>query len=397
MEHQGLSNMKTLTAVVFFLTSLQLFAQSTGYYNPNDRYKSNNNTQQQPSNTGSVGTNSTSGGNGGNTVGEVRATKEESDQMGQVLQTVGGTATGIGASGLVTCYMTEGSNTAAGEAVKTGVTHTGAAGGGANSWSSDTPSSGSSGGESESGGCGVWLLVTAGGIAMQLNGNEAKSAANKLQNLECEMDPSAPGCGGFGGGSGLPNGVKEPNLPQSLDDQISDIVSTIPERAGVSYDPDTKTFSGADGSQVSLNTAMNSGAMDQALNMLSGSPNVEKLKKMKKHADKVTSKAKVVSMGFSSGGGASGSRGSGGVTYEEDDSLDKLLAQMRNRNRKGKRNPSSVAAGKVSNYNGGPIGHKMDNLFDMIHRAYDKYTEMGYFYPPGTRLGPDGLPVRRNK
>lgn len=56
------------------------------------------------------------------------------------------------------------------------------------------------------------------------------------------------------------------------------------------------------------------------------------------------------------------------------------------------RKPAATAAGKVVLYNGEPIGHKYDNLFDMIHRAYEKATEEGLFYPPNTRLNPDGTP-----
>lgn len=56
------------------------------------------------------------------------------------------------------------------------------------------------------------------------------------------------------------------------------------------------------------------------------------------------------------------------------------------------RKPTATAAGKVVLYNGEPIGHKYDNLFDMIHRAYEKATDEGLFYPPNTRLNPDGTP-----
>lgn len=66
---------------------------------------------------------------------------------------------------------------------------------------------------------------------------------------------------------------------------------------------------------------------------------------------------------------------------------------VNNENRKRQqRRPTATAKGKVVLYNGEPIGHKFDNLFEMIHRAYDKATEDGLFYPPNTRLNPDGTP-----
>ena len=176
---------------------------------------------------------------------------------------------------------------------------------------------------------------------------------------------------------------------------MAEIMSDIPKNLGIRYDPDTKSFTTPDGSSVPLSAARDGSALNAAMSMMSG-PGAEKVKKIKEKLDRINKESKVISMGFASGGGGGGSRG-GGIVFEEDDSLDKLLAQMRNKNRRKQRTPSATAAGKVSTYNGGPIGHRMDNLFEMIHRAYDKYTEMGYFYPPGTRLGPDGLPVRQNK
>lgn len=66
-----------------------------------------------------------------------------------------------------------------------------------------------------------------------------------------------------------------------------------------------------------------------------------------------------------------------------------FLAKQKNQK---PRRPAATAAGKVVLYNGEPIGHKFDNLFDMIHRAYEKATDEGLFYPPNTRLNPDGTP-----
>lgn len=351
-----------------FLFSISVSANNGHTYNPNTKYGgANNSAQQQPQNTNSQNQPSQN-----NIVNDMNQSAEKVDKLGEATEMLGTTATTVGASGLASCYFTGGGSAAQGKEVLEGVSQ------------GETAKSGN-------GNCyATWGLVTVAGIGLQLNGKDAKKQANKLSNQACEIDQSCNsspgGTNALGGPSGLPQNT-------DINDDISNIMSQLPPNLGLSYDPETENFKTPSG-DVPLSAAMNGSALNQAMSMMSVEDS-KKISKIKRKLNEIEEQAKVVTMGFNSGGGgASGSRGSNTV-YEEDDSLDKLLAQMRNRNRKG--SPSAVAAGKVSTYNGGPIGHKMDNIFDMIHRAYDKYTEMGYFYPPGTRLGPDGLPARTGK
>ena len=359
-------------------------------YDPNARYgngQQNQQQQQQQQNQQRGQMANPSGG--GNLVNDMNQSADKVDKMGQATEMLGTTAVGVGTSMLATCYFSGGSTAAAGSAYHKGALANPEL---ASKAGLDTAAQAST--ESAEGqDCyGVSALVVAAGVGLQLNGKDAKKKADDIRTQACEV--SAQGCdygNNPGANAGNPNGA-----PQStVDDEVADIMSDIPDNLGINYDPDTKSFTTPDGSSVPLSAARDGSALNAAMSMMSG-PGAEKVKSIKEKLDKINKESKVVSMGFASGGGG-GSSGGGGIVFEEDDSLDKLLAQMRNKNRRKQRNPSATAAGKVSTYNGGPIGHRMDNLFDMIHRAYDKYTEMGYFYPPGTRLGPDGLPVRRNK
>lgn len=381
--------MNKVFAFIISSLSLSLYAQS---YNPNARYYGNqqqqqNQQQNQQQQQGQLANPS----GGGNLVNDMNQSADKVDKVGQATEMLGTTAVGVGTSMLATCYFSGGSTAAAGSAYHKGALANPEL---ASKAGLDTAAQAST--ESAEGqDCyGVSALVVAAGVGLQLNGKDAKKQASNIRTQACEV--SAQGCDYGNGGnpnSGNPNGA-----PQStVDDDVADIMSDIPKNLGIRYDPDTKSFTTPDGSSVPLSAARDGSALNAAMSMMSGTPGGEKVKKIKEKLDRINKESKVISMGFASAGGGGGGSGGGGIVFEDDDSLDKLLAQMRNKNRGKQRMPSATAAGKVSTYNGGPIGHRMDNLFDMIHRAYDKYTEMGYFYPPGTRLGPDGLPVRRNK
>ena len=381
-EHRGIK-MNKIFAVIISSFSLSLYAQS---YNPNARYYGNQQQPQQQNQQQQQGQMANPSG-GGNLVNDMNQSADKVDKMGQATEMLGNTAVGVGTSMLASCYFSGGTTAASGSAYYQGI-----AGGDSPSGagkSTANPAYNEAQGED----CyGVSALVVAAGVGLTLNGKDAKKKAGDIRQQACEV--SAQGCD-YGSNSGVNAGNRNGAPQSNVDEDVAEIMSDIPKNLGIRYDPDTKSFTTPDGSSVPLSAARDGSALNAAMSMMSG-PGAEKVKKIKEKLDRINKESKVISMGFASGGGGGGSRG-GGIVFEEDDSLDKLLAQMRNKNRRKQRTPSATAAGKVSTYNGGPIGHRMDNLFEMIHRAYDKYTEMGYFYPPGTRLGPDGLPVRQNK
>ena len=380
--------MNKIFAVIISSFSLSLYAQS---YNPNARYYGNQQQQQQQNQQQQQGQMRNPSG-GGNLVNDMNQSADKVDKLGQATEMLGTTAVGVGSSMLASCYFSGGSTAAAGSAYYKGALNNTEIASKSLKTAEQIPGQETTQ-TTEGEDCyGVSALVVAAGVGLQLNGKDAKKQASDIRTQACEV--SAQGCD-YGSNSGVNAGNRNGAPQSNVDEDVAEIMSDIPKNLGIRYDPDTKSFTTPDGSSVPLSAARDGSALNAAMSMMSG-PGAEKVKKIKEKLDRINKESKVISMGFASGGGGGGSRG-GGIVFEEDDSLDKLLAQMRNKNRRKQRTPSATAAGKVSTYNGGPIGHRMDNLFEMIHRAYDKYTEMGYFYPPGTRLGPDGLPVRQNK
>ena len=101
--------------------------------------------------------------------------------------------------------------------------------------------------------------------------------------------------------------------------------------------------------------------------------------------EKYGDKANVVAMGLDSrggGGGALGAGGGEGVSFDGSDPMAAYLASLKNKMNK-KRGPASVA-GMQRMAGGEPIGVKMDNIFEMVHRRYQKKRKANIFIETDT-------------
>ncbi|MCB0366044.1 MAG: hypothetical protein H6624_17530 [Bdellovibrionaceae bacterium] len=97
-------------------------------------------------------------------------------------------------------------------------------------------------------------------------------------------------------------------------------------------------------------------------------------------------KANVVAMGLDSrggGGGALGAGGGEGVSFDGSDPMAAYLASLKNKMNK-KRGPANVA-GMQRMAGGEPIGVKMDNIFEMVHRRYQKKRKANIFIETDTQ------------
>jgi hypothetical protein len=99
----------------------------------------------------------------------------------------------------------------------------------------------------------------------------------------------------------------------------------------------------------------------------------------KELAEKYGAGPSVVAMGVGgAGGGGSGvESGEGGAAASGSDPMAAYLASLKNKLNQ-KRDPASVA-GMQKMLGGEPIGVKMDNIFEMIHRRYQKKRKANVF------------------
>ena len=134
--------------------------------------------------------------------------------------------------------------------------------------------------------------------------------------------------------------------------------------------PDAQAIEFPDGKKVPYSATNSAAGMASA--GFSPSQIASGLKLQKKAQEAVADKYKVTSMGLASAGGSGGGYGN---SYEEDeeqskrkDPLAAYLASLKKKNRK----PASMAGMQRRLANGSTIGVKSDNIFDMIHRRYQK-------------------------
>lgn len=171
------------------------------------------------------------------------------------------------------------------------------------------------------------------------------------------------GNGGGNGGGGFETGYGNPNINGELK-KLENMGYKVNTSDGTITTPDgeysTEDFRSAD--------AMAAAGMDsgQVASARQGLAALNKQLEEKYGKDGPS----VVAMGVSSGGsnGFAGEVGGGGDGGGGSDSMAAYLASLKNKLNK-KRGPSSVA-GMQKMLGGDPIGVKMDNIFDMIHRRY---------------------------
>ncbi len=226
------------------------------------------------------------------------------------------------------------------------------------------------------------------GVFQVYQASEAFQTASQSSSSECELGGvcGPPDCENYlftSSGTvcaGDPDGSPEmgpANIPNEtwaaldkefpgLKDQTKKAIDNLKDN-GVDVDFAGGTVSGDGfGNGTSISSLGGKGGGPKSL-----SPALAKaMKKKIAHIKKVN---KISSMGFANNGG-----GGAALKFDfEKDNYDPFKGMM---DRFGKRKPSSVTAqGKSKMYGGQPIGVKMDNIFEMVHRNYQRKRRMNGF------------------
>ncbi len=198
---------------------------------------------------------------------------------------------------------------------------------------------------------------------------------------------------GLSGSTTNDNGTGVVLDESGLDTNLDSVISTL-AGAGFSIDPESGTVTGPDGTTVStkdinledatqLASTMSeagvstgsSGSMSSALKKLNAS--AAELQKAQKQVESEASVSKRQLASAGAGGYSQGGSNGSGLKDGEGDANDLLASLMKKRN--GKKGAVEVAGKSVVVGNGERIGVKMDNIFDMLHRRYQKKVQQGIF------------------
>jgi hypothetical protein len=205
-------------------------------------------------------------------------------------------------------------------------------------------------------------LCAMGALAAMQGGADAGAAAQSADTFAASSKDSTlnkpAGNPAFGTASG--GGFSDPKIKQGMD---------ALKNAG--YTVTDTGVTGPDGS-FTPTSAFSSPAAMAAAGMDQGTIDASQKALASVDASALANAAKVSSVGVAEGGGAAGAAGNGG-NYEAGGSGPYNPFALNSAQKK------QMVAGKTVMFDGEPIGVKGQNLFDMVHVAYERKRQNNHF------------------